>query len=421
MMTKAMLLRVGIDKGSGGSLAPVFPDGSFEYIPIPESRDTTETRTYATIVGRCGRPLSAFVRPKLKYAAPHFDPEFETFTYGDPTPNKRRQLLQLEPGDLLVFYAGLQPDSHLDHARIFAIGHVEVESIHDLGDITRNQYPALRKRIGRNAHFFRNTPDKSLVVVKGKKARSRLLKKAIPFGDAKDRMLGDIHSLGYDGSLLRAIGHWIRDGEAVVALKRWLKHGPASLVDNGTRLFSYVITHDTGFAPNPFGGSLTLACCKPQIRNEASVGDWIVGMCPKRMDPRKVTFTMRVNETLSFREYFRDERFQHKKPTAMATGDNIYNRTRTGKVKQLRNPFHGPQDIAHDTNTDRMLVGSIYWYFGGDAISPPDDLADHLVYPYVGRKVVCDADVIRSYVRWLSSQYRMGIHGEPREQAATCA
>lgn len=42
-----MLLRVGIDKGCGGALSPIFKDGSFEYIPIPElDHDTRETRTY---------------------------------------------------------------------------------------------------------------------------------------------------------------------------------------------------------------------------------------------------------------------------------------------------------------------------------------------------------------------------------------
>ena len=28
------------------------------------------------------------------------------------------------------------------------------------------------------------------------------------------------------------------------------------------RLFAYKMTHDTGFAPNPFWGYLTLATCK---------------------------------------------------------------------------------------------------------------------------------------------------------------
>lgn len=46
-------------------------------------------------------------------------------------------------------------------------------------------------------------------------------------------------------------------------------------------VYSYIVTHDTGFAPNPFHGVLTLACCKPAIRRAAEVGDVIVGLTPR--------------------------------------------------------------------------------------------------------------------------------------------
>ncbi|WP_347927045.1 hypothetical protein [Pseudomonas helvetica] len=39
-----------------------------------------------------------------------------------------------------------------------------------------------------------------------------------------------------------------------------------------SRIYSYVITHDHGFAPNPHGGVLTLATCKPVIRRTAEKG-----------------------------------------------------------------------------------------------------------------------------------------------------
>ena len=35
---QVVLLRVGIDTGSGGILGPLFSDGLFEYIPIPDSK-----------------------------------------------------------------------------------------------------------------------------------------------------------------------------------------------------------------------------------------------------------------------------------------------------------------------------------------------------------------------------------------------
>ena len=35
------------------------------------------------------------------------------------------------------------------------------------------------------------------------------------------------------------------------------------------KLMAYIVRHDSGFSPNPFGGVCTLACCKPAIRRSA--------------------------------------------------------------------------------------------------------------------------------------------------------
>ena len=40
-------------------------------------------------------------------------------------------------------------------------------------------------------------------------------------------------------------------------------------------LYCYKMTHDTGFAPNPYYEVLTLATCKPTIRRCAEIGYWI--------------------------------------------------------------------------------------------------------------------------------------------------
>ena len=58
----AMLLRVGIDKGTDGTLGPIFEDGSFEYIPISEGDSKSkEERTYENTLGRSGRPLTTYL------------------------------------------------------------------------------------------------------------------------------------------------------------------------------------------------------------------------------------------------------------------------------------------------------------------------------------------------------------------------
>ena len=107
-----VLLRVGIDKGSGGILGPLFHDGSFEFIPIPDcfrGRGVDE-RTYGNTKSRTGPPMLSYFpesrRARMADQSIHLDPEFQTFTYGDPT-RPKRSLRHLDEGDLLVFYAGL--------------------------------------------------------------------------------------------------------------------------------------------------------------------------------------------------------------------------------------------------------------------------------------------------------------------------
>ena len=95
----------------------------------------------------------------------------------------------------------------------------------------------------------------------------------------------------------------------------------------GVRVFSYVVANDGGFAPNPFHGVCTLACCKPKIRASAEVGDLVIGLT-KRSE--RLVYMMLVSEALDFEDYWADPRFEVKKPKRPArtatqfVGDNIY-------------------------------------------------------------------------------------------------
>ncbi len=87
------------------------------------------------------------------------------------------------------------------------------------------------------------------------------------------------------------------------------------------RLFSYVVHHDCGFAPNPPGGFCTLAKCKymkkvggrRNIVELAEKGDWVVGtggVGKQSAGHGKLIYTMRVDEKLTIADYYCDERFQ---------------------------------------------------------------------------------------------------------------
>ena len=176
---KALLLRVGIDKGSGGTYGPIFDDGSFEFVPIPETYRSCTAATYGERLGRKGKLLSTYVPPVLRHVPMHDDPEFETCTYGDPSV-KRRYLLELCEGDLLVFYAGLKPFNH-DNAEypeaLYLVGYFTIDQVIDFNWLSASERAEYRQRYPSNAHVKRGYAFENLVIVVGGK-NSRLLNHA---------------------------------------------------------------------------------------------------------------------------------------------------------------------------------------------------------------------------------------------------
>jgi hypothetical protein len=180
---QVVLLRVGIDKGSGGILGPVFKDGSFEFVPIPDCfvGVGVDRRTYGNSTGRHGVRLIEYFprgrRAELAHQPMHVDPEFETFTYGDPTTPKR-SLHKLNQGDLLVFYAGLKGWDFDCPPALYLIAYFEVACAGFASSFTEAE---LHQLFHNNFHVkhravFEDQKDR-LVLVKGNE-HSRLLKKA---------------------------------------------------------------------------------------------------------------------------------------------------------------------------------------------------------------------------------------------------
>lgn len=182
---RVVLLRVGVDSGSGGIQGPLFRDGSFELIPIPDKfrKRGVDPRTYGNTMGKHGRVLAEYfpdrLREKRRNQPMHVDPEFDTFTYGDPTSLKRR-LRKLSKGDLLVFYAGLEGWGKFKRpAALYIVGYFEIEMASLAGKFGPRE---LRTHFADNFHVRHRGVYKKqkrhLVLVKGGKG-SRLLKKAV--------------------------------------------------------------------------------------------------------------------------------------------------------------------------------------------------------------------------------------------------
>jgi len=209
---KAVLLRVGIAPGYGGIHSPLFKDETFEFIPIPEYYNKLhkgdpidEKRTYSAYKGTKGKPFIDYFKKEGKDKEAHrdciihLDPEFETFTYGDPNITKNT-LSRLNKGDYLIFYAGLEGYDFEQEPALYVIGYFEVEYSLTVTDIShykvllpdfKNNFHVMHKKI-----FERDvtTPkNKGLKLVKGTK-NSQLLKYPVQISQKNKRHEHSSHS-----------------------------------------------------------------------------------------------------------------------------------------------------------------------------------------------------------------------------------
>lgn len=218
------------------------------------------------------------------------------------------------------------------------------------------------------------------------------------------------------------------------------------MTTGGPRLYVYVVREDGGNAPNPFHGFCTLATCKPQIRKKARIGDYIAGINPKqRGQNRRLVYAMRVDDDLTYDEYWEDCRFEQKRPIWEGTikqrcGDNYYHRSADGSWIQEPGDHSnrdGSQNMYHtrkDTRVSRVLISvdpstatssafiappNTFVYYGKNSIEIPDALCngDNHVVQNCGRGHRCNfsENFRQDFIDWLEEQIHIGIAGEPRD------
>ena len=138
-----------------------------------------------------------------------------------------------------------------------------------------------------------------------------------------------------------------------------------------TYLYIYNCTHDTGFAPCVENGSLTLACCKPRMRNSIGKGRRFKDGDEVYFAARyhkKFLFLAKLTEKVKMTEYFSDK---GKKRT-----DGIYDYisgkglVRNSKLKKgCKKAVHdNPEEIEKDLRGEYVLISKEYIYLGKDAV-----------------------------------------------------
>ena len=187
---------------------------------------------------------------------------------------------------------------------------------------------------------------------------------------------------------------------------------------SSVKLYSYVVVHDTGFAPNPFWGHCTLAACTPNhmgIRPQKE--DWIIGTEPIDSG-NKLIYAMQVSDVLPFEKYYNDPKFEKKKPSVNGTGrqccgDNIYYKDATGAWRQHYSLYHcEPEQIEQDLKHPYVFIAEHFYYFGNRAETIPSKYAS-LIWQRQGVKCNHDPDVVKGFLDWLQNSFKPGIHGEP--------
>jgi len=195
--------------------------------------------------------------------------------------------------------------------------------------------------------------------------------------------------------------------------------------------YSYLIEHDFGLAPNPFGGYCTLTVCKPMIRKSShlQVGDWIIGTGSRALEKtfkkplwHYLIYAMKVNEIVLMETYWNDGRFRCKKPIINGSpqlmyGDNFYHKNDQG-IWMQENSAHsnkdGSQNLDHlnaDTSGENALISNFFFYFGQAAPLLPSNL--HVIcHSGIGQKLLIEEQG-ENFVNWLTSSYKPGIYGKP--------
>jgi len=194
--------------------------------------------------------------------------------------------------------------------------------------------------------------------------------------------------------------------------------------------FRYKLEHDFGFAPNPFHGTMSLATCKSGIRKNVNlnIGDWIIGLGSVALgNSHHLIYAMKLEEKITFDQYWNDPRFQCKKPNLNGSliqmyGDNVYHTDEiTGSVIQencAHSKVDGSTNDGHykrDVGGKYVLLSTTFYYFGDNAPLIPDEFKYiyHESRSLKYKDLVNQDEKIQKFIDWIKSNYEIGVHGDP--------
>jgi len=208
-------------------------------------------------------------------------------------------------------------------------------------------------------------------------------------------------------------------------------------------LFSYVVVADTGFAPNPFFGLCTLACCKPRLRQGVgrrvlaatdceevrqlpglpadavrALNIWVVGLAGAGLVDhvcRGVVFAMQVTEVMDFETYYLTH--PEKRPVRGADsteadprwhGDAIYTGNDPATAQQICPSAHSDGDQenlgnkVHDLGGRYVLVSDHFVYFH---VGAPWTPLEQRLHHGRGHSITEEAETLRELEELLNGEW----------------
>ncbi len=180
-----MLIRVAADLSrAGGSWnGPVdTKTREFAYVAIPEGSTVHPglEKPYSKVEAVLSR-FGVQLPDRLRVCNMHLDPDFEHLSYGDVGQRGQQIRDKLQPGDTVLFYAGLRDVNEAPRLVYAIIGLFEVEVIINAIDIGEQDRDI-------NAHSRRIlSRDSADVIIRGRVGKSGRLKQCLPIGEYRDR------------------------------------------------------------------------------------------------------------------------------------------------------------------------------------------------------------------------------------------
>lgn len=195
------------------------------------------------------------------------------------------------------------------------------------------------------------------------------------------------------------------------------------------KVFSYVVDHDNGFAPNPYFGACTLCGCKfeggKNIVQLAKEGDWVIGTGGKSkrsVGNGKLVYAMRVDKRISRWDYFNGNEFAKKRPLKggkyeQKCGDNLDPRL----DEKERNAFWKQEPRLSDRKEKQfVLISRYFWYFGARAKPIPKKFMSEKPHGFrlekrgPGFRNHFEQTEIDMFLEWLEKQVMPTEPYEPR-------